>query len=262
MNQAAQVKPFRGIPCLQDEAVEGLLNQRGEILDCVSKALGLFEQAEKMAGTLSIRFPFIRRTWDGSSFYELESFIREIDSECWRLLMDWSGLKAFMGISARKLWDDELNKKEVRELTLDSIETVFRERYAYRLDLFEQGVKELFCAISWDRKSDLPQQLGKKYIQSGLFNDYGSVQGWSSARLDELIRIFLVLDDKPESFHEHVIHAVLCDAYQKGEDVKNDYVQVRLYQNGNGHVTFLRPDLVAEMNMLITRQYPNALPPK
>jgi len=262
MNQAAQTNPFRGIPCLQDEAVCGLLNQRGEILDCVSKALGLFEQAEKIAGALSIWFPSIRMTRHGSPYYGLAPITREIDSECWRLLMEWSGLKVFMGISARMLWDDELKKNEIRELTLDSIEAVFRERYAYRLDLFEQGVKELFRAISWDRRSDLPQQLGKKYIQSGLFNEHGSVQPWAYDRLDHLIRTFHVLDGKPGNAYENNLRNALHDAYRAGEDLKNDYVQVRLYQNGNGHVIFLRPDLVAEMNKLITRQYPSALPPK
>ena len=36
---------------------------------------------------------------------------------------------------------------------------------------------------------------------------------------------------------------------------------VKGFKNGNGHLTFARPDLVDQMNQIIGRHFPGALPP-
>lgn len=38
------------------------------------------------------------------------------------------------------------------------------------------------------------------------------------------------------------------------------YLSIRTFKNGNGHVTFKRPDLVEKMNKIIAKHYPGALP--
>jgi len=268
MNQAAQenITPedisgaFRGIPCLQADAVLGLLKIRDEILDFTEQAIGLLEQADKTAGGIKIYFPHFRIS--GCETYlsnrAIPAIARDIDRQCWHMLMEYSCLMAYMGQSARRLWKDSLEKKDALELNLGNIEAVFREHYAYRHNLFEQGVKELFRAISWDRSNDLPLQLGKKYIQTSL----GGTHRWGTEHLDDLMRIFFVLDGKPEIYRERGILASLNSNCDENNDLKNDYIQVRLYQNGNGHVNFLRPDLVAAANSVIAKLYPDALPPK
>ena len=40
----------------------------------------------------------------------------------------------------------------------------------------------------------------------------------------------------------------------------NEYVRVKTFKNGNGHVYLLRPDLVQELNKVLAKHYPNALP--
>ena len=42
-------------------------------------------------------------------------------------------------------------------------------------------------------------------------------------------------------------------------ETEDDYLEVRTFKNGNGHVTFKRPDLVEKMNLILARHYPNAL---
>jgi hypothetical protein len=42
--------------------------------------------------------------------------------------------------------------------------------------------------------------------------------------------------------------------------VENDYLAIRTFKNGNGHVMFKRPDLVDAMNRIIAKHYPGALP--
>ena len=40
----------------------------------------------------------------------------------------------------------------------------------------------------------------------------------------------------------------------------DDYLRIKLFKNGNGHVTFLRPDLVARLNRILAKHCPGALP--
>lgn len=37
------------------------------------------------------------------------------------------------------------------------------------------------------------------------------------------------------------------------------YFHLRWFKNGNGHLTFSRPDLVEAMNRILAKHYPNAL---
>lgn len=46
----------------------------------------------------------------------------------------------------------------------------------------------------------------------------------------------------------------------KSGQVENEYLQIRVYKNGNGHVTFKRPELVDRMNLIIAKHFPGALP--
>jgi hypothetical protein len=55
--------------------------------------------------------------------------------------------------------------------------------------------------------------------------------------------------------------AGLMSCYPRKAGVaENDYVSIRTFMNGNGHVTFKRIDLVDKMNRIIAKHYPGALP--
>jgi hypothetical protein len=42
--------------------------------------------------------------------------------------------------------------------------------------------------------------------------------------------------------------------------LETPYFSLRWFGNGNGHVTFTRPDLVERLNGILARHQPNALP--
>lgn len=50
-----------------------------------------------------------------------------------------------------------------------------------------------------------------------------------------------------------------CYPRRAGE-CANEYLSIRTFKNGNGHVTFKRIDLVERMNTIIAKHYPGALP--
>jgi len=70
-----------------------------------------------------------------------------------------------------------------------------------------------------------------------------------------------VLDDKPEPDHRRGWHGRLSACNRTDmPDAADDYLSVKSFRNGNGHVTFKRQDLVDKMNLIIAKHYPGALP--
>jgi len=85
----------------------------------------------------------------------------------------------------------------VPELTAANIEATFTELYGARADVFERGELECFRRLSWDYRTNQPFRFGKRIILKSLFS-YGSLNGHGTNELDDLMRVFHVLDGKPE----------------------------------------------------------------
>ena len=131
-----------------------------------------------------------------------------------------------------------------------------------RADMFDQGVIECFNKLSWEYKANLPQKFGKRIIVSYLTYAYG-VNHRAADTLDDLMRVFRVLDGKPEPDYRQGCYVQLGAAFREtGEWPKafqNEYFTLRLFRNGNGHLSFKRLDLIDALNMIIARHFPNAL---
>lgn len=189
------------------------------------------------------------------------SGMRAFDAEAWRYLMHASGLRTFMDAKAREEWDKTISDGKHPELTKANIEATFSQLYGARGDMFERGVIECFRRLSWHYKTNLPQKLGKRIVMSGMV-------GWNSYtrgnELDDLVRVLHVLDGKPEPDHRGGTSALLSRAglgyASRTGTVDTDYLSIRTFKNGNGHITFKRLDLVDKMNLIIAKHYPGALP--
>ena len=127
---------------------------------------------------------------------------------------------------------------------------------------FDQGVIECFKKLSWEYKTNLPQKFGKRIIVTYLSYPYG-INSSATDRLDDLMRVFHVLDGKPEADYRQGCYAQLGKAFREQttwpKSFQNDYFEARLFRNGNGHLCFKRADLTDAMNAIIARHYPNAL---
>jgi hypothetical protein len=81
--------------------------------------------------------------------------------------------------------------------------------------------------------------------------------------LDDLMRVFHVLDGKPEADYRQGCYVQLGAAFREQvawpKIYQNDYFELRLFRNGNGHLCFKRPALIDAMNAIIARHFPNAL---
>ena len=71
---------------------------------------------------------------------DLAGYVKTIDAGCWARLLDLSGLRTFMDATARKAWDENIDKRKVPALTLENVEATFRAMHDNRRDMFERGV--------------------------------------------------------------------------------------------------------------------------
>lgn len=273
IDAAGQAAEFHDV--VQSISITHLLQQRDAVLERLKQAFGILQEAHDIAVTAHLGFPNIvaskdyrgqsqdvvgQHATDGAA---LNACRAAIDATAWRYLMDESGMRSLMSASKRREFDDQVSKSHMPELTRESVYATFGALHESRADMFEQGVIECFRKLSWHYKMNLPQKFGKRIILSYLSYSYG-INHNAADHLDDLMRVFHVLDGKPEADHRQGCYAKLSGACRDQstwpKNFANDYFEVRLFRNGNGHVCFKRPALVDAMNAIIGRHFPNALP--
>lgn len=254
-------------------SIDNFLAQRDAMVAHVTAARRALQDAEAIAAAmpdvpgsgswfrLGVYTEPERRTFTDD--YGFDAYIHAIDAACWARLLDLSGLRTFMDAAARKAWDENIDKRKVPPLTLANIEATFRLMHDTRRDMFERGVIAVFKSLSWDYKSNNPIMFGKRIILRYVFDArLGSVNYEGANRLDDLMRALCVIDGKPEPDHRQGAWRRLQAERKMPCIVDFDgYYTVKGFKNGNGHLTFTRPEIVDQMNQIIGRHFPGALPP-
>lgn len=192
----------------------------------------------------------------------LEVSTKAVDAALWDNLLDQSGLRTFMDAKARKEWTEQIERRETPALTQENVVATFRHLHSMRGELFERGVVQVFRHLSWDYKTNLPHRFGKRIIIRGVVTADGRPGSYSySDKLDDLDRAFHVLGGTPEPDHRSSIQSRLWHREPRHAPLETPYLRLATFKNGNGHITFLRPDLVDRLNTILAKHHPNALPP-
>lgn len=271
-------------------SVANLVNQRAAVLQRLSQAFDLIIEAAEIARQANIGMPDLtistgysyrnsgRRiapamlgtttagaqyTRDADDRAELDQMARVgVDAAAWQYLMHQSGLRSVMDATARAKWDKSIMDGDIPELTEANIRATFGMLHDARGEMFERGVIACFKSLAWCYKTNLPQKFGKRIV---VRNIAGAYYGDRRAdELDDLQRVMAVLDGKPEADHRNGVRAALSRCGVRWGNpqglCETDYLKIRCFKNGNGHVTFKRLDLVEKMNLIIAKHYPGALP--
>jgi Domain of unknown function (DUF4942) len=273
IDEAGQAAEFHDI--VQSVSITHLLQQRDAVLERLERAFRILQEAHDIAISAHLGFPNIVASKDyrgngqdvvGKLATEGEALgacRAAIDATAWRHLMQESGMRSLMSASKRSEFDDQVSKNLMPELTREAVYATFGALHESRADMFDQGVIECFKKLSWQYKTNLPQKFGKRIIVSYLTYTYGINNG-AADRLDDLMRVFHVLDSKPEADYRQGCYMQLGTAFREQtawpKSYQNDYFELRLFRNGNGHLCFKRPELIDAMNAIIARHFPNALP--
>jgi hypothetical protein len=281
-------------------SIANMVNQRAAVMGRLDQAIGLIREAAEIANEAHLGMPrfsvgtgYGRNYGDhnintatagadrngarsGASANEdagTRKLLRlGIDCGAWQYLMTQSGLRSMMDAAARAKWDKAIGDGDVPELNDANIRSTFKMLHDSRGEMFERGVVAVFKGLAWCYKTNLPQKFGKriviKYLRSGVSggmwgaNSLGSIGSFSKTdALDDLTRVFSVLDGKPEHDVRNGWYGRVSNCRTLNDpDPADDYMVIRCFRNGNGHVTFKRLNLVDKMNLIIAKHYPGALP--
>jgi hypothetical protein len=253
-------------------SIANLANQRVAVVERVRAVLDLLGEAQQLAKAAHLGFPRLvldesygcrgRPTVTGEYAKRAEAeaaMVRIVDVRGWDYLLSESGLRTFMDAKAREQWSNQIAEGDVPELTAANIEATFTQLHGARGDMFERGVVQCFRRLSWNYKTNEPFKFGKRIIVGYLLSQ-GSANYHVTNELDDLMRVFSVLDGKPEPDHRHGMSTLISEAQRQWKtEVEHGYFHLRWFKNGNGHLTFKRADLVGRMNLILAKHYPNAL---
>jgi hypothetical protein len=258
-------------------SIDTLLQQRASVMRLFSEALNALVEAQTIADAAHLGFPDVsvgrhfranglHMTGPYSRTPEILELVQAVvDAGAWRYLMDESGMRSLMSATKREAFDKQLAADKVPELSREAIYDTFTALHASRGAMFEQGVIECYKRLSWCYKTNNagPMKFGKRIVMTYL-TSYGSPNHRSTSELDDLMRVFHILDGKPEADHRQGCYALIAAAMQDQpawpKHAENDYISVRLFKNQNGHVTFKRPELIEQLNRIIIKHFPNVLP--
>lgn len=261
-------------------SVENLLAQRAAMIARMQQVYDLLQETDAIGTACGIvsddhhrSLPAIIGTSRGAYCHELALYTKDhlaaatkrLDAAAWAHLMQESGLLTFMDANARKAWNEKIERCDVPPLTRENIEATFVTLHDSRGDLFDRGVIECFRTLSWCYKTNLPHRFGKR-IHTRVRNG-GYVDHRCTDRLEDLNRVFSVMDGKPEDDARHGLYQRLYASERTADSRRLDrfehedtYMHFRVFKNGMAHITFRRPDLVRSLNGILARHYPNALP--
>lgn len=271
-------------------SITNLVNQRAALLQRLGQAFDLITEAAEIAAEAKLGMPDLtigagygyrntgrriaparlgtdragaRFESEAADRAELDKMARlGVDGAAWQYLMHESGLRSLMDATAREKWDKAIADGDIPELTEANVRSTFKMLHDSRGEMFERGVIACFKALAWCYKTNLPQKFGKRIVMRYIT---GAMYGGRKAdELDDLQRVMAVLDGKPEADHRNGVRAALGRCGIRWGDPRGtcetEYLLIRTFKNGNGHITFKRLDLVDKMNLIIAKHYPGALP--
>ena len=198
----------------------------------------------------------------------IKAITQNIDRSIWKDLMNKSGMLALMDAQARDEWYNSLEKDDIPAVSEENILSTFEQLHQSKAEVFERGIINVFKGLSWDYKSNSPCKFGKKIIVDGLvqYDRWGFHfrHGRRREQLADLDRMLNLLDGKPVPENRNDL-SVRLDAHiskQHASVYEDEYVEIRYFQKGTGHIIFKRSDLIDKMNEIVSRHFPATLPPR
>lgn len=253
---------------IKSVSIEGLLQRHQKALELIEEATALLKKADELAVSMPVpEFHLLRNGSGHRSMFDDRTPLavqKDMAARAWEYLFNESGMRTFMDNQAREEWYNAISSNEVPDLTFENIQATFAQLHDSRGEIFERGVINSFRRLSWNHKTNKPQMFGKKIIIQGFIDaryEWMFVNHSPANTLDDMLRSLHILDKKPEPDHRDGTYCCVSDAIkEKQNSYENEYWHLRWYKAGTVHITFKRLDLIDQMNDILAKHYPDAVP--
>lgn len=228
----------------------------------IEEAYTILEEAQKALRAVFLDAPGYRFSVNERSNTDVgqiasKAIIARIKKDAWAVIVERMELRRLLSIQRRNELDAQIEKGELPELTDESVLALFETSAANVNTYMEEAVKEVFEFLRPRQsryKTNTEFELGKRVIltwqvEKGWSNGAFRVNYHRDKYLTALDNVFHMIDGKGPI---KTYHGPLYDAITNSPDGtgKTDYFKFRCCINGNLHLEFLRPDLVARLNAI------------
>lgn len=245
--------------------IHELVGHRDRCLADYEAACRLVEAANEAARSAAPGFtcpPSLAVVADGYGYRaRIADFRAKLDAACWSSLMVRSGIEDLMGARQREEFRDQLDR-DPPAFTLDNILATFADLGSRTDEIFRQSIIDVFERLPRSYKSHDGFKVGARIVAEYAVSKWGSHFHWyhSSHRdardtLDDLDRIFHRLDGTDHSATGKATDIAAAAMQAGATEVETRFFRLRWFANGNLHVWFRRPDLVREMNRILSDHY-------
>jgi hypothetical protein len=218
-----------------------------------------------MPETLCDRYALSFAKYEGNGVPEkMKTVRRQVDSSVWTYLVGATELQSLMDAETLAAFREQV-RKEPPEVTLDNLISTLTDLRDRRGSILQQSLVNVFKKLSRHYKNNDAFRLGKKMILDYALSQHGGFYGYKRDLVSDIDRMFHVLDGKQPPTHlndaGHVVHETSwsLNTPQYQSECESEYFRFKLYRNGNLHVIFKRPDLVAKANKIVADFYGEVL---
>lgn len=245
------------------KTIEDICDTREAVREKVELMHRLADDCEKQLQELNTyAWPF-----EAKPRMSVKGIMQEIDRRLWRHAFDKTGLNQYMDAKARREFDNSL-EKEPPPFTMATARSTLMDTAAAADGMFKRSVVEFFQGLSSQYRTNTnePFKVGKRVVCTYMTShwhghcevNYGTYSN-GSAQLNDLDRVFKILDDKQH--HPRELENLVNQSWKQGEIYEDDYFQIKGFKNGNAHILFKRQDLLDKANKMISEFFnESALP--
>ena len=179
----------------------------------------------------------------------------DIKKDAWSVIVERMELRRLLSIQRRNELDAQIQRGELPELTEENVLALFQTSAANVNTYLEEAVLEVFEYLrphNSAHKTNTEFELGKKVILTWTVE-----KGWNRGKfrvnyhrdkyLTALDNVFAMIDGKTpvKTYHGELYDAITDSPDGTGS---TQYFKFKCFQNGNLHLEFLQPALVAKLN--------------
>ena len=220
----------------------------------ITQADELFQTAnERLELAFESRFGF-ECTRSGRDTWNAEATLKSLRSHAWRAIIEKMELRQMMSTKRRDEIDKAIQDGELPEITAGNIFATCTGLIDNVHDYLNEAVQEVFDFLRpphSEYKTNSEFEVGKRVIVRVCY-----YSGWSKPHIDyndqnlsNLHNVFALLDGcRPFQTYCGPIHDAVLSMERFGVVKETEYFRLKVCKNGNLHVEFKRPDLVAMLN--------------
>lgn len=257
---------------VRKESIEELCGHRARALELYAQAFDLLVEAGKAVDRASPTglFQIPETGYRGHALFDISAGREEwarlmrqaVDRSVWTHLAKLTELERLMDRQAHDEFRKQL-ESDPPEATPENCFATIQTFLGQADNIFKRGIANVFSALDRRFRSHDGFKVGSRIVLTGASPEWSSLTcGRHSETLRDVERTFCVLDGQrqPEWCDSFVRHA--SDATRsapKPAEFADTYFKIRVFNNGNAHLYFLRNDLVEEVNRLLGDYYGAAL---